>query len=264
MHIVLTLTLMHDRYLSPTQDPKPSTIELYHWYQGTALFNSTLSRPIKNHDRDALWSTAALVGAIAFSSIDARKPEEAWPLKPASSSDLRWLNMSDGKKAIWKLVQPLGPDSIYASVASKQYNNFLPVWSREPNVDTLPAEFVKLYNLGPELDASTNSYHKAVLTLAHLFDMECNHSTILHFLSFISNLDPNYRRKLEEKDPRALLLLAYWFAKLCPYRQWWVWQRAVLECQAICMYLDKYHGHDSVMQKLLQYPKDVCGLSLRP
>jgi hypothetical protein len=113
MHVVLTLTLMHDHYLSVSPNPKQSPAEACHWYRGAGLFNSKLSKLILPLERDAVWGAAALLGVIAFSYIDTTTPEETRPLKPPSSLDLDWLRMSDGKKAIWKTSDPLRPDGIF-------------------------------------------------------------------------------------------------------------------------------------------------------
>lgn len=90
MHIVLALTLMHDRYLSGFADSPQSVAEAYHYYEGTKLFHHALLKPIKPSERDALWASAALLGVLQFASIDAKTYEEAWPLKPPSESDLDW------------------------------------------------------------------------------------------------------------------------------------------------------------------------------
>jgi hypothetical protein len=110
-HIVLTLTLLHDSYLKGDQRIDKTTA--MHLYQGTSMFKEALSKPIKSSSKDALWTSAALLGAIAFASFEAITPEEAWPLKPDCSSDLDWLKMSDGKKAVYKITDPTRPDSIF-------------------------------------------------------------------------------------------------------------------------------------------------------
>jgi len=260
MYVVLTLTLMHDRYLSASPNTKQSTAEAFYWYKGTALFNSKLSKPIQPSERDALWVTAALLGAIAFACIEAKTPEEAWPLKPPSSLDLDWLRMSDGKKEVWKITDPLRADSVFQPLAPEHQHDFLPTYSTVVELQTLPSELIKLYGLDVMSTADNNPYHAAASILASLMNIECNHSTILKFLSFISYMHPDYKRLLERKDPRALLLLAYWYAKVSQYQQWWIWQRVMLECQATCIYLERYHGHDTKIQNLLQFPRKMCGL----
>jgi hypothetical protein len=106
MHAVLSLTLMHDRHLSTEANTALSPTEAFHWYQGIALFSNKLAGPIHPSERDALWATSAFLGTTAFYYIEAKTPEEAWPLKPPSSLDLNWLRMSAGKEEIWKITQP--------------------------------------------------------------------------------------------------------------------------------------------------------------
>ncbi len=91
MHIVLALTLMHDRFLLGFADTPQGVTEAYHWYQGTAMFNRKLSGPIESFEKDALWGAAALLGVMSFANINATTYEEAWPLKATSDSDLDWL-----------------------------------------------------------------------------------------------------------------------------------------------------------------------------
>ncbi|PGH14750.1 hypothetical protein AJ80_05794 [Polytolypa hystricis UAMH7299] len=261
MHIVLAMTLMHDRHISPSPDRKPSPAESYHCYQGTALFNSALSQPIQPSERDALWGAAALLGAIAFSWVEARTPDEAWPLKASSPADLDWLKLTDGKREVYKITNPARLDSVFHTLF-KPTGDFLPCDPRGTDLKNIPDEFIKLYELDhPSSGTQTanNPYHAAVCTLANLFNLECNRSTILEFLSFVTHMCTDLKQLLEAKDPRALLLLAHWYAKLCNYQQWWIWRRAVLECQAICIYLERYRGqHDIAIRGLLRWPKIIC------
>lgn len=263
MYVVLTLTLMHDRSLSAFPNTKQSIAETFYWHQGTVLFNSKLSKPIQPSERDALWVTAALLGTIAFSCIEATTPEEAWPLKPPSPLDLDWLRMSDGKKEIWKIADPLRADSVFRPVGQEHQKDLLPTYSTVPELEALPSELIKLYGFDATSTTDNDPYYAAASALAPLMNIECNHSTILKFLSFISYVHPDYKRLLERKDPRALLLLAYWYAKVSQYQQWWIWRRAVLECQATCIYLEKHHGNETNIQKLLQFPRMMCGLVAR-
>ena len=259
MHAVLTLTLMHDRYLSAAPNTKLSTTEVFHCYQGIALFNSKLSGPIQPSEGDALLAAAVLLGTIAFYYIEARTPEEAWPLKPPSSLDLNWLRMSDGKKEIWKIAHPSRSDSVFKTLGPEHMNS-LPTSSTWPELEVLPREFIKLYGFDATPTTDNNPYHAAASALAQSLNIDYIQTIILNFLYFISNMRPEYKRLLEQKDPRALLLLAYWYAKVCQYRHWWIWRRAALECQAICIYLERYHRHEANIQTLLQFPRMMCGI----
>lgn len=246
MHILLAFASMHKRELEGR--PIASTDEEFHWYQGAALFRDVLSRPVADEDRDALWATAALLGAASFYRIDATTPEEAWPLNP--KQDLRWLGLSDGKKAVWKIAQIHRPESAFKDL--QQHSNM----GVEFDWTLLPPHFEKA-------GIDKMPYRNAAAAIANLLEHECNHGTVIRFLAFISQVQPEYRQLLDAKDPRAMLILAYWYAKVCNYNQWWINRRANLELRGICIYLERYHSQDEELMKLLEYPKMMIGLIQR-
>jgi hypothetical protein len=220
------------------------------------MLNHKLSKPVSPDDRDALWATAALLGVIAFSSIEASTPKEAWPL----SSNLDWLRMSEGKAVIWNITNPMRPDSVFYPLADEYRRGYF--FSAAPplsGTEGIPTQFVALYDLDVSSTTDNNPYYTTVHVLALLLSIECNQSTIAKFLGFIGHMKPDYRKLLELKDPRALLLLAYWYAKVCR-SLWWLERRAMLECQAICLYLERYHAEETAILELLQFPKVRCGL----
>ena len=178
--------------------------------------------------------------------------------------------MSEGKNEVWKIVDPLRTDSMFhqPALTTPEHNGEdflqLPTCSRGTvELKTLPAEYVKLYGLDVRSNTENNDsnpYHTAATIMARLLDMECNQSTILTFLSFINHMHPTCKQLLQLKDPYALLLLAYWYAKMSQYRQWWIQRRAVLEGQAICIYLERYHRDEESIQNLMLFPRMVYGL----
>jgi hypothetical protein len=141
---VLTVTLFHEQYLGIGVGTNQSTAIAFHWSQGAALLNSKLSCAIEPSERDALWACAAMLGALVFSSIQAKTPEEAWPLW-SSPSDLDWLTLCEGKKEIWKITNPMRKDSVFHSIIP----NFLASPSACSNTDLrkLPPELIELCRL---------------------------------------------------------------------------------------------------------------------
>ena len=261
MHVVQTLTAMHDRFLLNSSHSHASIPEIYHWTQAVSLFNRKLSSPIIEADRDSLWATAALLGAIAFSSIDATVPEEAWPLKPPESSDLDWLLMSEGKRAIWVIANPLRPDSVFNALGEEFDDTYYSNEMFTSGIDGIPTLFVQLYELDTNSSAKTSPYHVAVRVIANTLDVEGIQENIVKFFKFASHMQPEFMNLIATKDSRALLLVAYWYAKI-RNAIWWVYRRATLEGQAICLYLERWYPEDIAIQDLLQIPKRLLGLAI--
>jgi hypothetical protein len=146
MHLVLTITAIHDRYLTMPYTSQQTFDEIYHGSQAVTLFNQKLSQPIKPSDRDPIWATAALIGTITCASIEATTPEEAWPLRPPGPSDLDWLKMCSGKMVIWKIANPSRPDSVFRSTNLEYMTESLsPV--AQCGVEGIPVEFIQLCGL---------------------------------------------------------------------------------------------------------------------
>jgi len=261
MHVVQTITAVHDRYLSATP-ARQTTTELFHWSQAVALFNRKLSTQLQPQDQIPLWATAAMLGIISFCMIDAATPEEAWPLKPAASSDLEWVTMATGKNIIFAVADSLKPDSMF----HKLYN--VAVSSNDDSQASTPTNsgtgsfltpLIQLYEIGNSSTIEQNPYHSALWDLIPLLQIECTRETCARYFVWINHIQPAFQRLLKEKDPRALLLLAYWYAKIT-HGQWWVARRAWLECQATCLYLERYHANETAIMQLLWFPKMECGL----
>ncbi|KAK3700108.1 hypothetical protein LTR37_016111 [Vermiconidia calcicola] len=264
VHITLSLSMMHTRYIT-SRNPwttTPSAKEIFHHYHGTALFNRLLSQPLEDSHRDPLWGTAALLGCITIGSIEARTAEEAWPLKRSSPEDLDWLRMSDGKKEVWRIVDPLREDSVWRHALDYGANKDpLPYDHRVPELDLLYPWLIKIYDFDPSSsEHNEDPYYTAASILVRLLELDCNHSTIMYFLSFLGHMDVRFRQLLHDKDPKALLLLSWWYGKMCQYNVWWQSRRMVLEGQAICLYLERNHADDPDVLRLLSYPRMMTGL----
>lgn len=213
----------------------PDTPSLTHSFSTrTVIFNThlrTLYSPSPTPHLDAMWGAAVCLGCIAFFCIDGDTPTDVWPLKSPGPLDLDWLKISDGKKEVWRVANPLGPESAYRSLAAEQISLLAPALLSEPVV---PEGWRALWGAHP--------YKRAASVMGELMGMEMTRRTVLHFLSFIAHVEGDFARLLGEREPKAMLLLGVWYAKVCRYRQWWTMRRAVLEGQAIAIYLEREHG----------------------
>ncbi|RGP61758.1 sterol regulatory element-binding protein ecm22 [Fusarium sporotrichioides] len=263
MHVFIALAYLHDEHLNPNSIASHRTPLAFHWYQATALFNrrlataSSVQDPSKlpGPERDSLWTAGALLGAASFALLDVQNIDNVWPLKESDLLDLDWLKMSDGKKVVWNLADPTRQESIFHGLLAERIS--MPDGSKGIPPDVLPGVFYSVFNLDASSCASTNPYHTAASLLAQLLPREITDNTVIQFLSFLTQLDPRYRKLLEEKDPRAMVLLAWWYTKAATHSSWWMQRRSLVEGQAICMYLERYCTHVEGILELVEFPKRV-------
>ncbi|OBT61906.1 hypothetical protein VE03_08223 [Pseudogymnoascus sp. 23342-1-I1] len=257
MHLVQVLTSLHDRHYLGKAHKRDIAVESYHLSRAAALFNRKLSAPFAPTERDSVWAAGCLIGWIVFCSIDATQAFEAWPLAPPKPSDLEWLRVNDAKKLLWGITDPMRADCMF-SVMLAQYAAGMHKASASDII--IPPIFSRLYDLD-DTESENGPYAVAVRALAALLPVECGLDNYVNFFFFQEHMLPDFRALLAQRDARALLLLAYWYAKICR-AVWWIERRATLECKAVCLYLERYHGGDAKIRDLLYYPRMRCGMSI--
>ncbi|EXJ77630.1 hypothetical protein A1O3_09858 [Capronia epimyces CBS 606.96] len=242
IHGTLAVTAVHDRYLGLTPTRRRSLRETYHWAQCTTLFKKWLNQPIKEEDKDPLWAAAGTLGVLAFSSINAVSPEEAWPLGPPDPSDLEWLRLGAGKLALRHLVNPLRPESVFRVMTEKFAHMHRPVPVK--GIDGISVELVQLCQLDDSSTRENNPYFTVVHGLSGHFDVPEAEA----FLGGVMHHE--FGTRLEQKDPVALLLLCLWYTRARKIK-WWIDLRAKYELPAICTYLRRHFKDNSTIQGLL-------------
>jgi hypothetical protein len=201
----LILNFKRSILTSTIRSPIPSrqTIEeIHYWAKGVALFNKKLSAPLHPADRDAIWAAASMLGVITFASIEAPTPEETCPLAPSMRTEPEWLKMGQGKSALWRLIKPDRPDSIFCTL-------FSAVPTVEFSLENVPPGFMKLYKLDG-LSADSSPYTIPVISIFAPRNIECPSSAIALFYAFNNCMQNEFARLVLNKDPRALLVMAYW------------------------------------------------------
>lgn len=257
LHVIVAITLLHDRALSGSRS---TSIESYHLGRAAAKFNQKLSSTITNGDKDALWATAVYMCTTSVFTIEATNPEEAWPLK-SSPDDLKWLNLQAGLRVIWSIAEIERPDGAFAYVGECVDENCVFPRLPEPGIIGLPPLLVELCELNEYSDGLNSPYHTAVRCISWLLPIKCTSSNVLAFMTFAGGMTKWYRELLQQRDPRALLLMAIWYSRLIK-SSWWMIPRATIECQAIYRYLARLHIQEPVFQKVLGLLGRACELQL--
>ncbi|RDL30234.1 uncharacterized protein BP5553_10512 [Venustampulla echinocandica] len=211
MHASLAVALAYDRYLNSPLSSRRTPEECYHWYQTTALFNRRLREPIETKDKDPIWGTAAALVMLTFSTPDSYTPEESWPLKPSGPSDLEWLRMSKGKMSLWRITDPLRPDSLFRVMAPTyaQMNSPLP----EKGIDGITRGLAIACHLEDSSTAENNPYFNAAHAVSQLQGLPDSQVITGQTELFTRSIRGAFKSLLQEKDPVALLLLYLWYRK---------------------------------------------------
>jgi len=266
-HIVLAVTLVHDTYIKQSCSPSDFEAIAEHWSLGATLLNQAISEPVTSLSsltRDAMWACAAWLGCLAFSILDAETAEQSWPLKPSEPGDLSWLKFCEGKSAIFRLSDPCRADSLFAPIREEmaQFMSYRTDLSVADMQKTLPHELIELCNFLPvpahmEMD---NPYWAPMSLLAQLIPLECTQDNYVLFIGFFRTLQTGYKQLLSQKDPAAMLLLLFWYAKILTFKAWWLEKRARLESRAISIYLQQHHPDDTRVMRLVNHVQSVFGV----
>ncbi|KAK2809034.1 hypothetical protein FQN50_004087 [Emmonsiellopsis sp. PD_5] len=248
MHASLAVALTYDRYLNGSLGCRRSLEECYHWSQGTALLNRRLNGPIEGKDKDPIWGTAAALALLSFASPDACTPEESWPLNSSDDSPLGWLRIINGKMALWHIVNPLRPDSLFHVMAGTfaQMNSPLP----ERGIDGIPSALAAMCFLEESSTANNNPYFDAAHAVCQILVLPDNKVTTGQTQLFTRSIHGPFEDLLRKRDPVALLLLYLWYRK-AGRSIWWIQLRARVECPSICLYLQLYHRENVTVQQFL-------------
>ncbi|KAH8681884.1 hypothetical protein BX600DRAFT_32219 [Xylariales sp. PMI_506] len=259
MHMVLALTEIHDETFS-TDGERAS--ENHHWNCAIALLRKRLSKPIVSSDRDALWLAVALQSIAYLAASAATSPADAWPLRSPSPLDLAWMKLCDGKRLITDLTKPTRRDSAFHLAATELQaimDSMRQTVSRDLCMEYLPSGFYEIFELSK--GSGNNIYHAALAVLAQILSQELDENNFLPHLCWLCVLDQRFKDLLHQKDERAMLLLLYWYAKICDRRLWWMWRQTWTEGLAICSYLETAWREQSQMVELLVWPRTKLTLA---
>ena len=212
-------------------------------------------------DADAMVMTAVMLNSIAFSMIDSTEPANTWPNVP-DLEHLQWLSIRRGIETVMEATQQWHENSLFkVALDSSVVEIVTSVDDHRPGTVDIPEPFVQLCNLKPESTSENNPYHGTLRSLFRIPNVRCTRDTVLFFLRFHSSLEPQFLVLLERRDAVALLILCYWYALICDFKEWWIYSRASIECTAICIYLEN-HADDRIVE-MLHFPAKACGYSLR-
>jgi hypothetical protein len=263
MHMLLSLTLMHDSHLtahlpSPLTSTRHKHAALTHWTTATKLFTRLLSAPITPRHRDAIWATGVIIGAASFWFVDsATNPWHVWPLKPSEPEDLAWLRLGEGKRMLWRVADPTRRESVFYGLMRDKRSQCAegPEWlySSSGAGVRLPARMKEVFELDERSSVRGNPYHLPLVVLSRIRHLHLTHANVISFLYVTAFITPELLALLEKKDVRAVFIIGWWFKMIADGELWWLATRATIEGQAVRIWLeleDREYGLARLLDEL--------------
>ncbi|CAD6443086.1 60e2627e-3c7d-4f23-ac3d-0290e3fafc0f [Sclerotinia trifoliorum] len=258
MHTILAFSASHLHYLHP-EEKKYSTASMLHYNPSLALFSSELLTTLNASNADAIIASSYFHTMLAFRNIQ---------LNPAIETDaggtLTWLHTMRGVPILWDTndMRSHIEGSVLLDVEhdckvldericdhDKRYDGS--TWARETS-----RALHGLFEVDCDPYRFSNTYQGPLRRVCHLMRLGTGQEAVCLFMSFVGELPASFVLLLEQKDPRALLILCYWSALFSQIDYWWVVDSAIIVCKRLCAYLErttKFRLHD-----LLQFPASKC------
>lgn len=257
MHALIATTTTHLCHIVP-DNTSYKAIEAYHWREAVSQYSTEISSAIGPGNMDALISACLLLTMNSFML------EEFNPLSSFVFSNnreaLNWLMLQSGLRHLLHLTEAWFPQSLW-------FDSFMASRGEESSFedhrrgrDGLDPEMADLCGIGDESD-DANPYWWPLRMLAHIVPIERSIRSFVRYTNFVGRLMPEYYEKLLQRDPPALVILAWWLALMSFVPVWWIGTRVRSECVAICLFLE--NGDDPRVLRLLEFPAQTCGYLLR-
>lgn len=247
MNAIFAFSANHLHTLRP-DDAKMRITALHHTSLALQLYIQEVNGSHTEARFEATIAASVLVSAVIFFAEHG---------SPSSS----FVFSDDAQAADWLLIIT-GVGELFARrgikpVVARRGLEATPAGVLEPGRRDLHAPFVELCNIDDASTSANNPYHAELRLLTQMMAVPATQETFSELIRFPCQMGSAFITLLRGKDPVALLMLAYWFAKLGEVDFWWIRTRARSECFAICSYLDGWP--DERFQPLLQVPMEACG-----
>jgi hypothetical protein len=248
----MTMTAMHDRYLTLQSNLKRTPLECYHWAEALRLFTRDLQMNTHKRQADAIWMTAGMMCWVALCAVETDDPQDVWPLSQSKSTDgLTWLEMQKGLRAIWRMITIGVNCDLYRGDTFPPSQRCLGVELPNAGLDGIPDFLIRLCDLDANSNSSNNPYYALAHVLALLISEPKPMNGTLRFLAFPNSIESDFECLLKAKDPYALALMAVWYENVEDF--WWISDRASLERAAITLYLNQHHADNPRIADFLAY-----------
>ncbi|KAI9643298.1 hypothetical protein NHQ30_007915 [Ciborinia camelliae] len=266
MHAILAFSARHLIYLRP-EEKKYNIAFALHYALSLSSYSLQLRTIFDASNADASLASSYLHTMLAFKNV---QPQNHSTVDVDAAGGLTWLRAMRGVTVLWSMSDIrshqknslfLGLDNHCKQVAEGEapdLDDVLPAlnsWALETS-----RAIRGLFEVDCDPDTFKNSYEGPLNNLYQLMRLGNDRDVICRFMSFVGELPDSFVELLDQKEPRALLMLCYWSALLTQHESWWVGGPAKVVCKRLCSYLDGIL--DQRVHDLLQFPASNCGYTM--
>ncbi|RDW86108.1 Zn(II)2Cys6 transcription factor domain-containing protein [Aspergillus mulundensis] len=263
MYTIMGCGILHMNRLSPgSVNESRELAEAYFWERALRLYSSALQHPITEKNVSALISACMLIGVTSLAPANF-EIKDSWVFT-GRSSDLNWLAIQGGLACILKMAAQYVPGSIWgepfsqSNAAESQLFHYEILKGREG----LHEQLADLCGITDDTTEATSPYWYPIKLLTPYLALEANAQNAVQCTTWMGRIEPAFVNLCRERDPRALVILAYWMGLMCSVSRWqpWVEGRVRQECIAVCIYLESL-GIEEV-RPFLDFPAAAAGYTL--
>lgn len=233
-------------------------IAAYHWREAVSQYSDALSTNVGPETMDALISGCLLLTMNSF-MLEEFNPRSSFVFSTNPES-LNWLMLQSGLRHLLYLTRPWFPQSIWFESFMASRGDEDTYEDHRPGRVGMDPEMADLCGIEESTVEETNPYWWPLRMLAHIVPLERSIKSFSRYTNFMGRLMPEYYQKLLQKDPPALVILAWWLALMSYMPVWWINTRVRSECVAICIFLE--NSPDPRVLRLLEFPAEACGYLL--
>lgn len=261
LHAILAFSATHLNYLCP-HEKKYTIAAASHLERSLNLFTSQLEIRIDDSNRDTIYACSYLHSMLAFRNVYLTSMEHSYIPDSTGALALGWLGAMQGPRVL-RQHSFHHAASIWAPVCleGQSLDPYMCSHSHAQDMNLAIGRIsTELHRLcGVDLDLGSydpipnNPFQEPLRLLCQLLHCDIGHNVIGMFMMFIGKLPAAFGQLLNNDDPRAMLIMAYWCWLILQIDQWWLRASAEVEYARFCAMINKL-GDERVRRLLPLLP----------
>ncbi|KAL3434037.1 hypothetical protein BDV09DRAFT_186227 [Aspergillus tetrazonus] len=214
MYTLLGCGVLHMNRVSPGNESRELG-EAYFWQRAVQLYSAALQHPINQQNISGLISASILIGVTSLAPLRF-EIQDSWVFT-GRGSDLNWLAIQGGLACILKHAGQYVPGSIWGVSFSQSHEIESQLFRYEitKGREGLHPDLADLCGITDETDEQTSLYWSPIKLLSPFMELEVNAQIASQCTTWMGRLEPPFVNLCRERDPRALVVFAYWMGLMC-------------------------------------------------